>query len=632
MSWIQNLYETYENCKSVAGLTNDEDKVPLLPICHTTQKAQIEIVIDSEGNFKRARAIEQNDATTIIPCTEESGGRTSGEAPHPLCDKLQYVAKDYKIYGGNKKHYFENYHKELRKWCGSVFKNPKVKSVLRYVEKGNVIQDLVRHKILHLNENGLLMNEWDKQKETQMPLIFKVISNSSQSDAFVRWMVEIPSDPQAAVWTDKSIHESWINYYRTLKQKRELCYVKGIDTFMADQHPAKIRNAGDKAKIISSNDKDGFTFRGRFLTSEQCCGVGFDVTQKAHNALKWLISKQGYRNDTQAIVSWAISGKTIPDPFADTLALIGFENINSDNDVPVFTAQNFAQKLNKKISGYRSDISDTENIIVMGLDSATPGRMSITFYRELKGSDFLSRIDNWHRTCSWIHDYRFTESENTREGKKARKSLRFLGAPSPKDIAEAIYGKRNDVLIKATVERILPCIIDQRILPSDLVESAVRRASNRFGISFWEWNKALSIACALYKKLHEEEELTVALDENRKTRDYLYGRLLALAESLEQWALSEGEKDRQTTAARLMQRFADHPYTTWRNIELALAPYKARLGGKSIKRQYMISQVVAAFDPEDFTNDKKLSGEFLLGYHSQREAFRRQKDDVTESD
>ena len=124
----------------------------------------------------------------------------------------------------------------------------------------------------------------------------------------------------------------------------------------------------------------------------------------------------------------------------------------------------------------------------------------------------------------------------------------------------------------------------------------------------------------------------MALDENRKSRDYLYGRLLALADSLEQWALRKAGEDRQTTAARLMQRFADHPYTTWRTIELALSSYKARLGNKSIKRQQMISQVMSMFDPNEFTIDKKLSGEFLLGYHCQREAlWARDEEDQAEN-
>lgn len=127
----------------------------------------------------------------------------------------------------------------------------------------------------------------------------------------------------------------------------------------------------------------------------------------------------------------------------------------------------------------------------------------------------------------------------------------------------------------------------------------------------------------------------MALDPNRKTRDYLYGRLLALAESLEEWALNKAGEDRPTNAARLMQRFSEHPYSTWRTIELALTPYKARLGGKSKKRQRLIDEVVAAFENGDFTSDKRLSGEFLLGYHCQREFLRNSRtedlDDSSES-
>jgi CRISPR-associated protein Csd1 len=141
-------------------------------------------------------------------------------------------------------------------------------------------------------------------------------------------------------------------------------------------------------------------------------------------------------------------------------------------------------------------------------------------------------------------------------------------------------------------------------------------------MDYWEWNKTLSIACALYRKINLKENYAMTLDLSRKTRDYLYGRLLALAENLEEWALNKAHEDRETNAARLMQRFAERPYSTWRTIELALTPSKARLGGKSKKRQRMIDEVIASFDGNDFLNDKRLSGEFLLGYHCQREYLR----------
>lgn len=83
MSWIQKLYETYNNSQSTIGAETNDNEVPLLPICHTTQKAQIEIVLDGNGKFRRARVVPKDEARTIIPCTESSGGRTSGESAHP---------------------------------------------------------------------------------------------------------------------------------------------------------------------------------------------------------------------------------------------------------------------------------------------------------------------------------------------------------------------------------------------------------------------------------------------------------------------------------------------------------------------------------------------------------------------
>ncbi|MBV6467610.1 MAG: type I-C CRISPR-associated protein Cas8c/Csd1 [Candidatus Brocadia sp.] len=625
MSWIQKLYETYENCQPMIGKVASDKEVPLLPICHTTNKAQIEIVIDYQGNFKRARIVPKNDARTIIPCTEKSsGGRTSGEAPHPLSDKLQYVAKDYKDYGGDKKHYFEYYTAQLEQWCKSKNRHHKAIAVLEYVKKGTVVKDLINAKILIPGAGSKLLRKWAGDRKAK-PAVFALFQNESwQADAFIRWEVESPDDPCSKTWEDKTLWNSWIGYYSDTKKEKSLCYVTGKEMFLADLHPAKLRNDGDKAKLISSNDKDGFTFRGELFTDKngkQVCGVGFEVTQKAHSALRWLISRQGYRNGDQAIVAWATSGADIPDPLADPLAILGEDDLISDDSDNVSVAQNLAIKLRNKIVGYQSDLGDTTGVVVMGLDSATQGRMSITFYRELTGSDFLKRIDCWHESCAWIHNYGYNPDTNKR--------IRFVGAPAPKDIAEAAYGSKvDDKLKKATVERLLPCIIDGQQIPRDIVDSAVRSACNRSGMEEWEWNKTLSIACALYKKFNEKEEYGMALDENRKTRDYLWGRLLAAADSLERFALFTSEKKRDTNAARLMQRFADRPCSTWKTIELSLIPYKARLGGRSKKYLDAIDETMCLFNPpEDFTSDKPLSGEFLLGYHCQREDLKPKKDE-----
>ena len=121
----------------------------------------------------------------------------------------------------------------------------------------------------------------------------------------------------------------------------------------------------------------------------------------------------------------------------------------------------------------------------------------------------------------------------------------------------------------------------------------------------------------------------MALEEERRSRDYLYGRLLAVAEKIESMALYFASEKRETAAARLMQRFADRPYSTWRTIELSLAPYKARINAKApgLLSGYieLIDKISCQFLTDDFTQDNRLNGEFLLAYHRQRKWFNEHK-------
>jgi CRISPR-associated protein Csd1 len=239
--------------------------------------------------------------------------------------------------------------------------------------------------------------------------------------------------------------------------------------------------------------------------------------------------------------------------------------------------------------------------------------MAITYYRELTGSEFLSRIEHWHAQFSWQQNF--------------GKDRHFIGAPALHDIAEAAFGMRIDEkLKKSTIERLVPCVIDGQPFPRDLLTTIIRRASQRISMPHWAWEKALGIACALYRGTFHQEAYAMALESERTTRDYLYGRLLALADHIESRALHVGGESRDTTAAKLMQRFAQRPASTWRTIELALTPAKSRLrakrGGFMYEMEKLHDQIVCAFQSDDFIADTPLSGEFLLGYHCQREALK----------
>ncbi len=630
MNWVQNLYSTYENCQANIGYDDLGTGRPLLPICHITTQAHIEIAIDGEGNFQRARVItEKEDATTIIPSSERSASR-AGSKPenHPLCDKLQYLAGDFLTYGGgvtsgfrkDPGEPFRDYVDVLSKWCRSSFGHPKAIAVLKYVLKKQVVKDLVEDKVLFVGSDGKFLKKTEIAREKNAKDIFSVVD--PQDGAVVRWVVEIPGELESRVWRDESLWRSWTDYYLNDRSEKGLCFATGEERFITTNHPKYIRREGDGAKIISANDTGGFTFRGRFIRDTQACGVSLEASQKAHYALAWLISRQGYRRGDLAIVAWATSGKSVPQPTDDAIDLL-FGDSASEAEVNAYTAQEIAIPLKNRIAGYGKSLGETEDVAVMAVDSATPGRLSITYYRELKGSDFLGRIDGWHTSCAWLHRYRDVVDKES--GKK--KFVPFFGAPAPSDIAEAAFGSRvDDKLRKTTIARLLPCIVDAQPIPRDLVKSSVRRASNRAGLGEWEWQKTLSIACALYKKFKQgKENFDMPLDENRTSRDYLYGRLLAIADVLEERALYKGEQKRATNAARYMQQFSQSPFRTWKQIHDALSPYMVKLHGAGYYKN-LISDVESLFTTEDFISNKSLTGEYLLGFYCQRQKLMEKKD------
>ena len=647
MSWMQKLYRTYESILE-QGVTDDAE--PLTPVGHTIQNAHIVIVIDGQGNFQTARVMPPKTAI-LLPATESSENRTSGEAPHPLADKIQYVAKDYVDYGGEKKAYFDGYLKQLKAWCESPFAHPKVQAVLHYVAKGRVVADLVEAGIFQLDSGNKVLNKWEAEGDA--PSIFSVLPKTKGEiefgSALVCWQVEIAGDVHSQTWTDKTIQQSWADYAASGKAEKGFCLVQGEEAVISTMHPAKLRHTGDKAKLISSNDTAGYTFRGRFATAEEAASVSADVSAKAHSALRWLISRQGIRNGDQVTVAWAISGKPVPSPMKDISSELDWadmdnwdisavenpdettaqrlpENLEVSPEWSANIGQKAAEIIKKKLYGYRKELKAHEQISLIMLDSATPGRMALTYYQEFLPADYFANLDAWIDDFSWYQRY----SIEVPNGKKTdkRTQWRFV-PPSPYSIAEAVYGKSlSDTLKKQLYARLLPVIAGGTSvpIPEDLVRQSFQAACNPNGCENWEWQRNIGVACALYKgwrarhhDLSQRRTYPMSLDTQNRSRDYLYGRLLAVAENTESYALYLAGEKRATTAERYMQRFAEHPFATWRNIELALKPYQERLrnNGKDTGAQ-AIGEIMELFATDDFTCDDKLSGEFLLGYHCQK--------------
>jgi len=642
LSYVNELIDLYNKNQDKIGVIEYRGDIPyvLLPPFHTTVTAQITVTIDQNGNFMRAELVAQDDKMTIIPVTEKSGSRTAGKEPHPLCDNLRYLAGDYKDYYKDDGVCNELYMSQIEKWEKSTYSHEKVKAIYLYLKKATLIKDLVEQKIIKLNDN----NQID-DKENMEGIV--------QTKAFVRFIIrstgenlhrEIPDE----CWKDRTLQDCYIKYVRSQEREKGMCYLTGNMESISYLHSKKIRNEGDGAKLISANDSQNFTYRGRFANREEAVAVGSETSQIVHNTLKWIIRKQGAFFDTMTIVTWESDQLNMPKWNMDTESIITeYENEQEENDWDSWDDDwseeeevsdgnpITAEKFYKALNGYGKKVDNTSNMILLAFDAATPGRLAMIENVTLDTARYLKNIEKWHNDCNWIH-------EKWKDGKR----IQFWGMVGVRDIADILFGIENKgklsivdgngkKLYAEVAKRLLPCIWYGSNIPYDYVNLAVVKASNP--LTYKErknWERVLTLACSMVKKNEKDrnkEEWNVALDKSAKDRSYLYGRLLAVADRIEYMTYDAKDNGRITNAKRYMSTFSQRPYETWKVIEENIQPYLAKLD--VVKRKYyenLLSEICNLFDIDKFKENKKLDGLYLLGFHSQEYDLRFKKENSEE--
>lgn len=642
MSYVNELIDLYNKNQDKIGVIEYRGDIPyvLLPPFHTTVTAQITVTIDQNGNFMRAELVAQNDKMTIIPVTEKSGSRTAGKEPHPLCDNLRYLAGDYKDYYKDDGVCNELYMSQIEKWEKSTYSHEKVKAIYLYLKKAALIKDLVEQKIIKLNDNNQIDDKENMEGIVQTKAFVRFIIRSTGENLYR----EIPDE----CWKDRTLQDCYIKYVRSQEREKGMCYLTGNMESISYLHSKKIRNEGDGAKLISANDSQNFTYRGRFANREEAVAVGSETSQIVHNTLKWIIRKQGAFFDTMTIVTWESDQLSMPKWNMDTESIITeYENEQEENDWDSWDDDwseeeevsdgnpITAEKFYKALNGYGKKVDNTSNMILLAFDAATPGRLAMIENVTLDTARYLKNIEKWHNDCNWIH-------EKWKDGKR----IQFWGMVGVRDIADILFGIENKgklsivdgngkKLYAEVAKRLLPCIWYGSNIPYDYVNLAVVKASNP--LTYKErknWERVLTLACSMVKKNEKDrnkEEWNVALDKSAKDRSYLYGRLLAVADRIEYMTYDAKDNGRITNAKRYMSTFSQRPYETWKVIEENIQPYLAKLD--VVKRKYyenLLSEICNLFDIDKFKENKKLDGLYLLGFHSQEYDLRFKKENSEE--
>lgn len=627
MGLFQNLLETYEKCSDAVGITkvdadgNVNEKKTLLPIFHMTFKSEICVTIDSFGKFIGASR-DNKEMTIIIPCTESSSGRASGVAAHPLCDQLDYV-------GGFNKGKTDAYLSQLDCWKNEV---TELNAIYNYVLGKTMINDLSNHGIFKESEYKT-ENDSNTEKQLDYEKIRKI---------GVRFIIQFDYKT-VNVWESSDLRNAWIGYLSGHTSDGDVYfdYLSGESVgTIATQHPKNINSFTGNAKLLSCNDTSGFTFRGRFAKQDDAVILDYISSQKMHQMLRWLISNYGYAVNSQVIVTWGVDSDTEvkAKPQDNTFEL--FENmptVKTDADIlsqvssRIYTE--YAAELKSLLQGFgkAENIKEhSKKISIAVFDAATTGRMGVVFYQELSENEYLEKIVNWHTDTSYF----LTTWKKEKEEKSI--PIHYIGAPSYDDILFAVYGKPHgdksyDTLKKKIRKQLLECMFGNFAFPKNMVIMAANRASypmkftdSNGKFSENDWKRSVSITCALARKFYKQqkEEIPLELDTSRTDRDYLYGRLLSVADKLERTALYKADKQdtRPTNATRLMGAYQVKPYSTWLQLYNQLIPYKNQLNGAGYY-QSLIDTIMALFKDGDYEDNSPLSPLYLLGYSAQNRAL-----------
>lgn len=604
MGLFQKAVETYDNMKSLAGAESEERKAALAPIGFITTGVQIEITVTEDGEFSGAEQIfdisedskgksQKSEKKIIIPVTEKSLKRTNTAAtsPHPLCDKLMYMCPE------NKESY-EAYLEQLQDWCDSEFACPKIKAILKYVKKGTIPADIAS--------------------------VGKV-----KDDDFVCWRVLSTdcAEPEE-VWKSRSVIDSYINYYQSkidASPEKALCYVSGELIMPADKHPGGV--VSGMAKLISSNDKKNFTYKGRFSDDSEALTVGFISSQKAHNALKWVVSNDGFRYGNRMFVCWNPKGKKTKNPFASL-----FPDFSEAEENP--TPTNYREILAKTVLGYKNNFKPEDETVTAVFEAISDGRISVCYYSEMKAEDFLERLRFWDETTAWLHRTFGVTSPNLRNIADAAYGV-------PRTIGENQTVETDEKVLAIAMQRLLLCRLERAPFPADIMRSAVQKCSSLQLYDKLNREKQLFTTCAIIKKYiydRFKEEWNMALEPEKKNRSYQFGRLLAVLEKAERDAFDNSEK-REPNAIRMWSLFVKRPmYATTVIIEQLKNAYYPRL--EPGKRGYYdkliegIMRVISEFPESEI--GKPLGEEYLMGYYLQKDALYPKKnndnDDNNESE
>lgn len=629
MSTLRKLCDVYD---AVIDTTGAEEDRPLPPIGFVQKRIKYNILLSPGGEFLTAQPLPEEEQLCAVPSSPQAEGRASKKsAPFPLADCLKYL-----IANDKRPLLFGNYIAQLEDWCAAPDAPDCLRVLLGYLKKKTLYADLCAVP-------GLKCKFYKDENDTT--------GEGPDAKSFACFSIAYWGGEEQRLWMRADVWESWSRRLAALTgEETGLCYITGARTPIMEIHPYLVGST----RLISGKDSGfPFQYKGRFINDRSAATVGAISSAKAHNALKWLLDHQGFKKYGTLFVGWNTKApQAAPD--------------EADEKAYPDTFEAYVNALFKSLQGYNATLKKyanaglteeakrrIEEIVILGLEAATKGRMSVIYSQTLPGNVFAARVNQWNEICRWGSPEKngcvFNRPVTWKEiceavmgvdaVRKACVDPQQKARSKVESDADAVQKKKEKIkpdmnaikLMRDLQMRLLHCVIEGEALPLSLVKAAYNRAVQPLSFTDqkgqWiepQWRNCVAAACAMIRMhSHYNKSAFVpspALDAACTDRGYLYGRLLAVAHWAERPATEEGK----TNAVRMMRRFALRPEDAWPTLYCKLLPALKALGRDGHSARFykrLLGQIEGLFPAEDAQTGDTLFPLFLVGFSAQIRAL-----------
>ncbi|MGI6349682.1 MAG: type I-C CRISPR-associated protein Cas8c/Csd1 [Eubacteriales bacterium] len=678
MSIFHVLYQSYIRAEEkgiVDNLELDMTKrnIVVLPIYHTNLRSKgndvLQIVLDDKGVPDHLNFIER-DTYIIFPITEDSLNRTSNVFAHPLCDDMQYLSKSLD------EEKYTHYCEQNELWLNGVLSElsncadqrvgevEDIKVFLQQIREMVLSKDILKlveeliakqYKVLEQDDakaqEGAIMSIEFKPATKESKAEIKKINLSKAFITFGKYFTDAQKR-DIDITKNRLLHQAHIRYIQRMQaeqtEKFDLCDISGQRMYCTDRN----RGLLGRGKIISvSNHTE--TYRGRFRDGSEVVRLGADTSEKIHLMLKFFLehrdNAQGLYNNTTAVIWFSddILNRrefSLYDPTAE--ASDSWNNLPEEEYESRSLSDVRAVEWKKILRGEKAlpKEEETDFFYFMTINKISNGRIAIQSTRTMPITTFLKNLQHWNKTCSWER-WNF----NTKEYEDR--------TPRPWDIVRFVYGIEKDdgrvdclkdELKSLAFQRLLPAIIDGLPLPKDMGRQIFSNYKNRIGFEK-NWPYLQYMSCALLNKVRQDkgkERRLPMLEKDKQTRDYLYGRLLAVYEKVETDAMTavialsdakvEGESQDKSKSSRITNvekvwaAFFQSPERMLGMLHTRIRPYLNKLKADRAGSYYYYNRLIGEIQT-DIRNaesylvnkNKALNEDAVFGYYAQnRELYK----------